>query len=215
LDIFRAAAEGDERLLAALLAAGAPVNAVARDDAALRTALHRALEGEEDEDEMLEVEGNGDESEMQTVRLLLAHKADVNVADAAGRTPLHQAVSRGRHALARLLLSAGADPSHRWKHQTCLHAAVFRQDAKMVAVLLAAACFREGEEGRGLVDAAGRDGWTALGFAARCGHVAMAKLLLEAGASPTVAAEVSGKTPLQIATVNKKVAVVELIERYT
>jgi ankyrin repeat protein len=45
----------------------------------------------------------------ETVRLLIEQGADVNMAQAGGYTPLHQAAANGRADLARILLDAGAD----------------------------------------------------------------------------------------------------------
>jgi uncharacterized protein len=48
--------------------------------------------------------------EPKIVRLLLAHRADVNAIDDEGSTALTFAVKRGDIAIARLLLERGADP---------------------------------------------------------------------------------------------------------
>ena len=48
--------------------------------------------------------------DLRTVRLLIEQGADVNAAQAAGFTPLHQAAAAGRQDIADLLLEAGADP---------------------------------------------------------------------------------------------------------
>ena len=49
--------------------------------------------------------------DVETVRLLIEQGADVNMEQAGGYTPLHQAAAAGRHELVPILLSAGADPS--------------------------------------------------------------------------------------------------------
>jgi ankyrin repeat protein len=46
-----------------------------------------------------------------TVRLLIEQGANVNMAQAGGYTPLHQAAAAGRADLTRILLEAGADPA--------------------------------------------------------------------------------------------------------
>ena len=46
----------------------------------------------------------------ETVRILIAQGADVNMAQAGGYTPLHQAAAAGLEELTRILLEAGADP---------------------------------------------------------------------------------------------------------
>jgi hypothetical protein len=47
----------------------------------------------------------------ETVRILIAQGADVNMAQAGGYTPLHQAAAAGLEELAAILLEAGADPA--------------------------------------------------------------------------------------------------------
>ena len=47
----------------------------------------------------------------ETVRILIAQGADVNMAQAGGYTPLHQAAAAGLEELTHILLQAGADPS--------------------------------------------------------------------------------------------------------
>jgi uncharacterized protein len=50
---------------------------------------------------------------LETAQLLIDHGADVNVPQAGGYTPLHQAAASGLTEMANLLLKAGADPTAR------------------------------------------------------------------------------------------------------
>lgn len=50
---------------------------------------------------------------IETARLLIAQGANVNIEQAGGYTPLHQAAAAGLEDLTRLLLEAGADPGCR------------------------------------------------------------------------------------------------------
>jgi hypothetical protein len=47
----------------------------------------------------------------ETARLLIEQGADVNMAQAGGYTPLHQAAANGRADLVQILLEAGANPA--------------------------------------------------------------------------------------------------------
>jgi ankyrin repeat protein len=51
--------------------------------------------------------GDGGAAHTEIVRLLLAHRADPNLADAQGVTPLTHAQQRGQSAIAQLLRAAG------------------------------------------------------------------------------------------------------------
>ena len=50
-------------------------------------------------------------ADCETVRLLIAQGADVNMEQSGGYTPLHQAAAAGLSDVARILLEAGADPA--------------------------------------------------------------------------------------------------------
>ena len=202
-----------------------------------KTPLHLALDHletqEEDEDSDGEDEeevvaaggGGGGGGGLALVKLLLAQKADVNAADKDMGTALHQAVGEGMHEVAALLLARRADPRLGCKaigmENSCLHQAVLKGDARMVALLLETPAGAGAGTGAGAgagaprldVDAPGRDGWTPLCLAARSGCVPVAKALLDAGASPSVAMASSGKTAAEIAAVNKKPAMVALLEK--
>jgi hypothetical protein len=85
-----AAEAGQTNVAAALLAAGADVNA--RDQTGWTPLLRAAQRGHQD-----------------TAKLLLESKADVNARSTAGVTPLHWAASNGDREMAELLLARGAD----------------------------------------------------------------------------------------------------------
>lgn len=85
-------------------------------------------------------------------------------------------------------------------------------DLEMMTILLDPSR-SSAQERVSLLEARGRDGWTALGLAVRSGKLAIARALLEAGASPTQAAVASGKTALEIARANRRPAMIELLER--
>ncbi len=80
-----------------LLDAGASPDTVSNNDFRVRP-LHSAAANRDSE------------KSLALSRLLLARKADPNVAQAGGWTPLHQAAAHGRRELAELLLDHGADP---------------------------------------------------------------------------------------------------------
>ena len=158
------------------------------------------------------------------VHCLLEHQADVNAISAQACAPLHIAVRAGLHEVCRALIEAGADPALLSKGKTTLLQAVARRDTKMVALLLDAAYPSGGGGPRAVaplelaplravdyVNTIGRDGWSALGLAARFGDAAIVKALLDAGADRSAVMK-TGKTALEIARANKKAAVVSLLE---
>ena len=166
-----------------------------------RTALHVALEMvatrlEDDEE---------DDEEMALVNALLgAHGDHVNAPDSQGRTPLLAAVRMGHHEAVRLLLAVGADASACDSIGSSLHHAT---SADMVPGLLQGAA-----PGALDVNGRGKAGWTPLGLAARSGNLAMAEVLLEHGADREVVV-FNGKTALDIARANARVALVALLEK--
>lgn len=208
-----------------LLECGADVNAANGSEC---SPLHYAAKmraGDESEDED---EGDGCVTSERAYRceqlaeLLLASRADVNAVDQSQRTPLHLAIVRkGAHAeaLTRRLLQAHADPLCRYKQQTCLHLAVLEANEALITALLhvAEAATATGAVAgatdscqQALLDAPGRDGWTALGLAVRCGHVSIAAALLDRRASPLANAR-SGKTALEIAAANNRPGMLALL----
>jgi ankyrin repeat protein len=110
----------------ALLAAGAPVDAVnRRGAAALHYACdHRPLSQTWDPD-----------AQRRTLELLLAHAATVDLADLGGVTALHRAVRARNPVAVAVLLTAGADPgaATRKTGSTPLHLAVAPSGASNTA----------------------------------------------------------------------------------
>lgn len=162
--IFRAATQGDAKLVAALLA-DEPYLVNARSSAKLhRPVLSRAVE----------------EGKEVVVKLLLEKGASVNEADDEGWTPLTLACDRGHDAIVAMLLAKGADPNIRTKRSgwgsNALHLAADRGHHFIVLELLAHAQQHVGGQaptGHRAVDinAADQLGRTALWRACWRGHV--------------------------------------------
>ena len=141
------------------------------------------------------------------VQCLLRHQADVRMRDAHERTPLHVAVQASFHDVASILIDAGADVTARCKGASTLRQATLRRDAQMIQLLLEAS--REPE----YINSVGRDGWSALGLAARAGDTAVVRALLAAGADRTANCPAgTSKSALDIARLNGKTAVVKLLQ---
>ena len=166
-----AAAESRLGVVAALLAAGADVNAADGDG---RTALHSAQSEE-------------------CVRLLVSAGADMDAVDSDGRSPLHTAAEHGPLQLVQALLAAGASP-HAVDSggRTPMHIAAEGGAFDMVQALLAT-----GGSPHAL-DHAGRTPMHAAAGCAGSGALETTQALLAAGASPH-AVDKSGKTPLTAA----------------
>ncbi len=78
--------------------------------------------------------------QLDLARLLLAHRADVNVVNRAGATPLMEAVRIGNEPVASALIQSGANPntSDRASGTTPLHLAAARGQAAIAQLLLSA-----------------------------------------------------------------------------
>jgi ankyrin repeat protein len=229
--VHQAVARGDVRKVQKLVRKGADLST---PDNSGRTALHVALEKlealaeemEDAADDATEEEAQSSAATLTTtrgpssaewlemLRCLLHHQASIDARDTQDRAPIHVAVRAGLHEAARLLIDAGAEPTMLCKGRSTLHQAVLRGDPQMVALLLDAAKMPRGGPAPPpveYVNGIGPDGWSALGLAARAGHVATVKALLDAGAD-RAAVNRNGKTVLDIARLNKRVDVVRLLE---
>jgi ankyrin repeat protein len=165
--------------------------------------------------------------------LIRADPLAIDARDTAdGATPLHLAARRNQVEIARLLLSAGANPDSRQDDQrTPLIEAAANSALETAQLLLssAAGVNRSSSDGTSplhasalngsfeltrLLIAAGanvnlrrRDGWTPLHCAAYSGRLDVLRLLLQHGADP-MAATVSGDLPIHIAASNHQSAVI-------
>jgi ankyrin repeat protein len=139
------------------------------------------------------------------VTMLLEKGAEVNFADSCGRTALFVAAIYGSDEMVSILLLSGADPSMRRDNgMTPLFAASRYGREAVVRVLL------RHMRGRG-VDERIAVGVTALWVACAAGHVEVVRALLLAGADHTIADD-QGRTPLQIAELNRKRETFAIIE---
>ena len=125
------------------------------------------------------------------IRELLERRADPNVRNFRGETPLHRAAIRNPDLdVSRTLIGAGADVNAQdEKGATPLHRAAHNPSTGRAHLLI--------ETG---ADVGARDnsGATPLHHAAESGHEAMIVRLVEAGADPN-ARDQAGRTPLRIA----------------
>jgi len=127
------------------------------------------------------------------VEALIRSGADVNAAQGDGMTALHWAAHLGRADLARILLSAGANPElvTRIGSYTPLHHAARGGFDAVVSLLLDAGADPEAPTSTGAA--------RPLHLAAAAGREATVRLLLERGADPNVTEEAWGQTPLMFA----------------
>lgn len=135
---------------------------------------------------------------LSAVKLLLSHNADVHAKatySVNGQTPLHMAARRGATNIVDLLLGHGADIGQADKNgQTPLFAASQAGHVDTVKRLLA-------NVPQDIVNQPDRRGWTAL-FVSATQNAEIARMLLEAHASPNIETYTSKLTPLARAAFN-------------
>ncbi|KAF4218731.1 hypothetical protein CNMCM6805_003673 [Aspergillus fumigatiaffinis] len=217
--LHQAVRKGDERMVKALINAGADVSA---QDNSARTALHLACEAEE----------------AGIVQLLLDDGADPSTADYNGRTPLHEAVGRDTIILQKLLRRDGVDlnPREMLNGLTPLfyEASLGRKDAFTELIYYGAdadICSVNGETvlqratlgnhadivrlllDRGVnINVRDSHGYTAVLVAAIAGANECLQLLLKAGADISVV-DNYGRNALHIAAWNGRKSTVRLLLR--
>jgi ankyrin repeat protein len=138
-----------------------------------------------------------------TVRTLIAQKADVNAPDADGSTALHWAAQKDDVAMADLLIAAGANVKAKTRYNvTPLALACTNGDATLVDRLLKAGADP---------NATSEEGQTALMTAALTGKPDAVKLLIETGANVNAVEPYKGQTALMWAASEGNAAAAEIL----
>ncbi|MEI8288135.1 MAG: ankyrin repeat domain-containing protein [Verrucomicrobiota bacterium] len=198
--LYQAAGAGNRAMVELLLSRGADVN---RGSEYRMTALCRAVQG----------------GYISIIELLLAHKADVNVRDSRdGRTPLFMAVENAREKCLPLLLAADAKVDVENKQgRTVLSHAVENGSLETIKTLLSAkADVNGGHKDVPLLTAIYKN------------NLAVAEMLLQAGANPNVKSDIHWAmqfadrnyfngletTPLFLAILNQQLPMVQLLLKF-
>ncbi|OBT50363.1 hypothetical protein VE04_09948, partial [Pseudogymnoascus sp. 24MN13] len=200
--IHLAAERGNERVVNLLLQ-GQDADPDVRCQHDGQTALHRATWG-------------GSEA---VVKLLLGAKAEPNIQDSMGWTSLHWAVQYNHEGIVKHLLKGKADPNIQCKYKkTALHIAVDRGYASVTELLLEGkADFNiQCKDNKSALDIAAEGNYTSvvqllLLWAAKEGHEAVVKLLIEKNANVESKDSRYGRTPLSWASCNGHEAIVKLL----
>ena len=209
-----------KKIVKLLLQAGAYVDLQGKDSYGRQTALHTPAY----------------DNATEILSLLLDAKANVNIQNIDGYTPMHYICVNGNEEMVQRFLSAGADVnlcSH--KGDSPLHAAVISNHTKIVETLLNAgadpnlasenndtflhlACMVGNEKivqllikAKAVVNALSTRGHTPLCIAASKGHTKIVEMLLTAGASTELQSNSRGWTPIFFAAAGGHSDIVSLL----
>lgn len=142
---------------------------------------------------------------VDVVRALIKHKANVNDSDRRGRTALIEAAIRGHVPIAESLLAAGADVNRPGKQfEAPLYEAAHQGGDPMVSLLLA--------HGAEVNYQSIANDWTPLMIAVAEKHASTAALLIQAGANVNLTNE-KGRTALMFAAFYGSVPITEMLLR--
>ncbi|MHC4167917.1 MAG: ankyrin repeat domain-containing protein [Planctomycetota bacterium] len=187
-----AAAMGHEKIVKALIARGAAINA--KDDDGI-TPLAAAI------DEAYPAEAGTVHDRI--IKLLVAHGADVTAKGESGMTALHWAVNTGQMDFAEQLITKGAEINAKEDSgRTPLHDAAYDGNINIVKLLL--------EKGADVNIKQDRTGNTPLHSAAFAGHKDVVMLLVANGADITKRDD-SGSTPLHDAAWDGHTDIIEFL----
>ena len=142
----------------------------------------------------------------RAIGLLAVKHADLNIRDKDGNTPLHLAIKSGSMKAARALLEVGADPSVANDEglQPLILAAMKNNGHFLVNLLIS-------YDAR--VNATNQYKDTALHFAARAGNLQSVKILVNAGAAPSMTNQ-SGLKPVELAKKFDHRAIVKFLSEF-
>jgi ankyrin repeat protein len=121
-------------------------------------------------------------------RILIASGANINAKNGHNHSPLSRAILAGHSQIAKMLLEKGADTTFvDAADQTLLHQACMKGMTGVVAAILATLpTLKPQEGGIPFLEMLDFTGVTALTWACGLGHTEVARMLLHAGAKPTM-----------------------------
>jgi ankyrin repeat protein len=153
MPIHRAARAGEHEAVAKLVELHAPVSS--RTAIGRQTALHLAATADE----------------LETIRVLVAARANMSCQDNRGFTAVHAAVESERIRALTLLLQSGVDPDLLTKAEdSALHLAVLRKNVQLTHCIIGY---------HANVDITGRNGQTPMHFTAEIGYTPALQVLLD------------------------------------
>ena len=146
--------------------------------------------------------------DVEKVREILeSGKSSINCTDPIGWTPLHWACYKGHVDIVMVLVSefkADTTIQTPYVNSPLITAAINKHDNVVHALLSDPQC---------LVDAKGEDGYTALHYSCRYGHVDIVRTLVKHKANVNTRTDI-GDTPLTLAAINKHDNVVHVLSDY-
>ena len=214
--LHAAASKGNNEWVSLLINKGGNVNAKNLDN---RTPLHEAIGENHLEVAETLLKNNADPNSQDkngdsvlhiasvisvpSVTLLLSHRANPNILNNNGASPLFYAAAFGKEDTLKYLLSHGANAKITTLNQlTALHEAAISGNVEILNSLTNAGLS---------VNSVSAEGWSPLHNAVQFSHKAFAKTLLEKGANVNQQHSSTGRTPLYIACLNATSDIVSLL----